>query len=230
MAAQGLSSHPSVVCFGELLRRKNKNLAGALKIVHELDPKFKDENYRMANPQEFIDAVYKQKANKPIVGFKLMLQQHFEYLENVITDSKCMKIFLHRQNFLACYSSDRIAKVTGQGIVGRYSEVKKATIPFEENNFRKYWNKNRLLINKTRRLLHQYGQPFLDVEYTSLVRGDGLSAMLRFLGVDASVDLEIHTKKRNPSNLLERFDNPNDVRQFLEANDLGAWMSEATNV
>lgn len=226
MAVQGLSSHPSIQCFGELLRKNNKDLAGALRVVHNIDPIYKDEAYRFEHTREFIDSVYALETKKPIVGFKLMLQQHPEFMDEILRDPSYSKIVLHRHNIMAVYSSQKIAHATGQGIVGRFGTVKSAKIDFKENQFMSFWKRHNRFYADLRDTLSEYGEPFLDVEYRSLVTGEGLSAMFRFLGVDPDVCLQIHTKKRNPSNILKRFNNPEKVKKFLKANDLDHWLRE----
>jgi hypothetical protein len=228
MYVQILNSHPHIVCHGELLRKKNVGMRGALKVLKYIDKRFLSEQHRQENPYELVESIF-QLAGEEIrsVGFKLMLGQHRLFRDQLIADPAFLKILLHRHNILAVYSSDKIAKITGQGVVGRFKKVKKAKAKFDEKEFMKFWRRRLKQYALVQELAIRFSQPLLEVEYLSLVKGDGVDATVRFLGQDPSIgELKAHTKKRNPSSILDRFTNPKAVEKFIEKNDLEHWRYE----
>lgn len=226
MLVSALDSHPEIRCHGELFRRKNVRRIGPLKVLNQVGDDFKDDEARFADPQEFVERVFGLDKDVPFVGFKMMLLQHPEFCKVLIKDSSFKKVLLHRQNILACYSSELIAKVTGQGKALHGMEIKEAKVDFDKDRFLNYWIKRKNLYQKTRESLHKAGQAFIDVEYTSLVNGCGISAVTSFLGAKSDVEPEAKTKKRNPSNVLDRFNNPDDVVSFVAKNKRNYWLQD----
>lgn len=233
MLVSALNSHPEICCHGELfrrIRRERSLLKGALKVLKKIDPAFSDDEQRFTRPAEYIDAVYALSGDSLTKGFKLMLLQHPEYCDTLIDDAAVRKIVLHRDNLLACYSSDRIAKVTGQGAAGRFAKVVTAKVPFKADQFERYIAKRRSAYDQVYRRLDAAGQTYLDVEYLDLVNGKGLSRVRDFLGVSPDHDLEVVTQKRNPSSLLDRFENPDVVDSYLRDHGLEHWRVEDVRV
>jgi LPS sulfotransferase NodH len=225
-----LDTHPEIDCFGELMRPTpdwmlRKGYRGALRNLEHVDPKYRDDAVRFANPWPFVEELVAKCATKPIVGFKLMLMQHPQFMDELIADAGYAKILLHRANPLAAYSSGEIAKVTGQGTARKGMEVKRAKVTFEEDDFRRYLELRDRRYEDVRRRLAASG-PYLEVEYLELVAGDAVPRVVDFLSAKTSVELQPETIKRNSSNLLERFNNPDAVQTLLTALGTEHWAVE----
>lgn len=226
-----LNDHPEVTCFGELMRATPKwmlkqGYRGALRSLEDVDPRWRDDRTRFADPEGFVDEVIEKLAEAETVGFKLMLAQHPSYMQSLILDTRYKKIVLSRSNVLAAYSSDKIAKATGQGTARVGMEVKRATVSFDSEEFEQFLAQRRRQYMDVKALLRRHDQTFLEAEYLDLVTGRATSDILRFLGVDPSRAVQPETIKRNPSDLLKRFDNPAEVRRTLRELDAEHWTVE----
>lgn len=226
MLVTALDSHPDMRCFGELLRRNATAAKGALRILPSIDPVFMDEAYRRSHVDDYLDAVFALAAGAERVGFKLMLQQHVRLRNALIADPAVAKVLLYRENGLAAYSSDRIARVTGQGTVGLKGTIKTARVPFKPAQFEAFQAQRAQQYAVTRKRLAASGQDWLEVEYLEIARPEGIARVVAFLGADPQAELEVRTQKRNPSDILARFTNPRKVERYLAEHGLERWAHE----
>lgn len=231
MLVSVLDSHPDITCFGELMRKTPPNMVndgyrGALKTLEEIHPRFREDEVRLGAPREFIKEVFSKVATGHIVGFKLMLRQHPTLLEQLVDDPSWAKIVLRRDNALAAYSSEKIAKITGQGSVRVGAEVKSAKCPFDRKAFARFVQRRNRQYEHVQKRLKAANVNWLDVEYRELGAQDGLQRILEFLGADPRYAAAPKTVKRNPSDILERFEEPNEVAKYLEENGLIEWKIE----
>lgn len=227
-----LDGHPAISCFGELMRKtpqwmREQGYRGALRNLEYVDPRFREDAVRFAEPRAFVDAVIAARAaTAETVGCKLMLNQHPAYLAELVDDPCYAKILLHRANPLAVYSSGKIAKATGQGTARKGTVVKRAKVPFDKAEFQRFLSSHRRLYSDVRRRLAASGTAHLEVEYLDLIGGHAVPEIVAFLGADPAQALQPETIKRNPSDLLERFDNPDDVRAALKEMNAEEWTVE----
>jgi hypothetical protein len=226
-----LKAHPEVTCFGELMRRtptkmRKQGYRGALRALEHVDPKFQTDSVRFADPHSFVDEVIAKLATTPIAGFKLMLNQHPRFMSELIDDPAYAKILLYRANHLASFSSEKIARTTGQGAAREGEDVKRAKVRFRKGEFRRFLRKREEQLEDVRRQLAGAGGGRFEIEYLELVEGDGVTRVLDFLGAQSDCDVKPRTIRRNPSNLLERFDNPDDVLKELASMGAEHWAIE----
>jgi len=228
MLVSTLRSHPDTECHGELFRKKKKHFRGGVRIFSEIDERFQQEDYLMRHWQEFLDTVigHGREANATAVGFKLMMNQSEIVRSALIEDESWSKILLKRENVLAVYSSNKIAKTTGQGSAGKFAEVKKAQVVFEAGEFERFYHKYEEGYDKVRQQLADCGQDYLDTQYSEICKPEGMKALIRYLELDVEADWEVSTQKRNPSQLLERFTNPSVVTRFLDKISRRDWVVE----
>jgi hypothetical protein len=225
-----LNRHPEIDCFGELMRAtpdwmRRDGYRGTLRSLKHVDPKYRDDAVRFASPRLFVDELMARRATRPIVGFKLMLTQHPQFMDELIADYEYAKILLYRANPLAAYSSGKIASMTGQGTAREGMEIRRAKVTFLEDDFRRYLELRDRLYKDVRQRLTASG-PYVEVEYLELANGTAAPRVIGFLRADISVKLQPRTIKRNSSNLLERFKNPDKVQATLAAMDAEHWALE----
>ncbi len=226
MLVSVLRTHPEIACYGELFRKNRKQFTGSVKVFEDIDKRFQVEEYRHKNWQQLLDAVVCVSNEAKFVGFKLMVNQHPAARKALISDQAYKKILLERENVLAVYSSDKIARVTGQGSAGRFAEVKTARVEFDKLEFESFLQQYRARFLRAKKELEASGNSYLATTYARICTHRGLEEVMEFLGADKSSPWGILTKKRNPSDLLARFVNRADVEQYLRDTGLECWANE----
>src|SRR5690606_15159424 len=123
-------------------------------------------------------------------------------------------------------SSHKIARATGQGTAGRFSEALTTTVEFEPKEFERFVAARAAAYRQAREELQRATQPWLEVEYLEAARPEGRRRIVEFIGADPSFEIEVPTKKRNTSRIVDRFTNPDEVMGYLEQHGLQHWASE----
>ena len=226
MLVSALASHPEVHCHGELFRKNKKHFKGAVKVIASLDERFHDENFQTSHWREYLDAVVEASDDVTAVGFKIMLNQHDDARHALISDNNYRKIFLKRENVLAVYSSNKVARETGQGTAGRFAEVRSAQVAFVPGEFENFMSKYEDRYQATEDELDNSGQTCLKTTYAAICKPEGTKDVLGFIGVDSSLPWGAKTKKRNSSMLVERFTNPDEVVGYLQQIGKSHWLQE----
>jgi len=235
MLVSMLNGHRQIRCFRELMRAtprwmKKQGYRGALKVLDQVDEKYKKDRYRFAHPEEFVESVFATIKNRPAVcGFKLHINQHPAFLERLLKDARWKIILLRRENVLAQYSSHKISKITGQGNASERTRIIQAKAKFVDREFRKFLKKEEIGWAKVQRTLNACGKPYMAIEYTDLVNTEVADGLLDFLSIGENENLLPTTKKRNSSNILSRFSNEKTVKRSLENINKKRWMNEALN-
>lgn len=232
MLSHLLHEHPQIACYGELMRATpawmlEKGYRGALRHLDKVDPEFKNDKYRFAHPYDFVEAVYNlRRRPKPVRGFKLHMDQHKEFMSNLIADPEYALIVLHRENELARYSSQLIAETTGQGNAKKGDRIKKAKAVFQRKQFLNFVKRSQGDLEQTRELIKNSGKTAFEIRYLELAQQSRIADLIRFLGADDDIVPEPVTVKRNSSNILERFSNPELVVEVLAKIGHEEWRSE----
>jgi hypothetical protein len=216
-----LDSHPEIKCLGELMRptpgwMKQDGYRGALRVLEKVDPVYKDDNYRFDHPYEFVQAVLETAPNRKVYGFKIHVDQHPIFLDQLIADPEWKIVVLERENMLAQYSSWKIAERTGQGNAPKGTKVVRAKVEFSAREFNKFINRKNKEWERFWSGLRTKGKEYFYIRYTDLLSKPVVQNMLGFLDVSPSVDLQPGTEKRNPWDILSRFSNPQEVATELE--------------
>ena len=228
MLVSTLRSHADIECHGELFRKKKKHFKGGVRVFSQLDERFQQEEYLMEHWREFLELVIQhgKESGASAVGFKIMMNQSELVRGSLIEDESWTKILLKRENVLAVYSSNKIAKATGQGSAGKFAEVEKSQVAFEAGEFKRFCAKYEEGFDKVKRQLADCGQDYLDTQYSEICKPEGMKALIGYLGLDPEAGWEVSTQKRNPSQLLERFTNPTEVSRYLDKIGRPGWAVE----
>ena len=218
-----LNSHPDIRCYTAPLSSRfdvRHNVPG-------MDERFADLEFRRAHAFDYIAAIESATPDAPVMGFKLMLVQdrRLRLLRRLAVERSYNVPLLSRDNFLAKYASAQLARKTGQGVALQGQAVARDTVHFDGASFLDYAGGVEKRYRKARRVLRQLDRPFLKLEYCRL--GDEVEhrRITDFLGLPYA-PLSSRHKKRNPSRIVERFDNPAEVQSFLERHDLLHWAEE----
>jgi len=228
MLVSVLDSHPQVRCHGELLRKRSNAREGEVGVARQLaDRRFRDHAYRQRRPLAFLKAVFALDPEPPFIGFKLMLSQSRRLRRRLIADESVRKVLLFRENLLAAHSSDLIAAATGQGTAAVGQPLQRAQVAFSPDAFEDFRQRRSRNESRLREELRASGQTFLELEYLDATTRDGQLRALEFIGADTALPFEAGTQKRNPSDILARFSNPETVAAHLASIGLERWAREA---
>lgn len=221
-----LGSHSRIACYGELFRKELALVKDIRAGILRKNDEYLDIDYRLASPYKYLDDVFSLSDPKVLsCGFKLMLTQSLDLSIELASSDNWKVIFLERENVLACYSSQEIAKVTGQGAARIKDKIVKAEVEFDELHFERYLLRRKKLIDKFLASTDTSSEKFLHLKYTSLTRESTYEDIQSFLGVE-SEKIRTYTKKRNSSNIVSRFTNADDVRTYLKAKGVEFWAEE----
>ena len=228
MLATALDALPGVCCHGELFRKNDKGVDADSAILGGIAPEFSDVEYRHRHHKAFLDAV-DEATPAQLTGFKLMLRQAPEVQRSLVDEGVYRIILLDRPNVLALYSSHLIARSTGVGYMQKGDTAIVSTVEFDASDFRGFWRRYRKKYEEFDAMRQASARcRMIAVEYLDLLRGDAFRRVLDFLGVEAGGDLAdyIGTQKRNSSEILQRFSNPDAVTDCLRAAGKLEWCRE----
>lgn len=247
-----LTSHPQITCFGEIFRDGYDVPA----LIGEKFAHYAPIETRTTDPDRFLDDLEGFVKNDAYVKYDSLLKegsllddaayQHYASYVNSDIDVLGFKVFpkqflpvtqiarraglqiirLVRPNLLAVYSSARIAQQTGQGNALVYHEVRRSRLDFDAEDFERFivtLNSKDDAVNKALEIIPE-GRVF-NMEYSDLGSETVLENLLAFLGVEPRPMTSL-TQKRNPSRIIERFNNPDTVMAYLERHKLTAWAEE----
>jgi LPS sulfotransferase NodH len=165
-----------------------------------------------------------QNVAPSMLGFKLMLHQHPGLLRNVASRSDVAKVVLSRENLLAVWSSEEVRGVTGQGVVRLHQEARTAKVCFNPKQFSRYVEAKQRQLRWLEGVLLTSRGPVIRLSYAQL-SGDARATAARMLShlKVSDNELQISTVRRNPSDILSRFTNPDAALAFLRNNGLESW-------
>jgi hypothetical protein len=210
-----LGSHNDINCYGEIFRN-HFDVTKKLPFINDI---YIESDYRINNPGSFLSEIEK-RSPQPFEawGFKLMKNQIGNNLSVLLKENFSNFFIIKRDNFLAQYSSEEIAKITGQGVAGRFATVKSAKVIFNEKKYVQFETRVKREYSEIKSVLSNFTVPTLEIEYKELQSSRISTNLCEFLGLSPQELVSFH-KKRNTSNILDRFENIDVVREFLDANN-----------
>ena len=136
---------------------------------------------------------------------------------------------LYRSNFLAAYSSNKIAVVTQEYVVPKADAAPQMQklVTFEKSDFLFHLERYRQYYASAVRALNDTSQCFMFVQYNELHMSSLLQRVIAFLGLDPCKKLSSFTVKMNTSNIIDRFVNREDVWNCLDEIDCREWAHES---
>lgn len=225
-----LNSHPDIVVHGELFKPRNIGaLSGKLKREKRKNIDWLNFEYREKFPVDFMEKAIFYDEKVKYSGFKIFFPQNEEILRHVIKEGEYRKIVLRRDNVLATYSSARTAQASGQGKVRKGDKINRVKIDFSISDFELFRARREKYFNWAYKLLEEADADFFDIEYTELIGSNKFQEIMKFLGVNNEIELESEVVKRNPSNIIERFNNKKDVINYMEQIGKYEWIGNEFN-
>jgi hypothetical protein len=214
-----------VRCYGELMRSSFR----IHKSLPDLDRRYADSAYRNEHSLAYMDAIEALTTRASVIGFKLLVRhdEGLRLLRRLVLERGFEVILLSRQNLLAVYSSVRLKRKTGQGQARGAQQATQESVYFDRADFADYAERITRAYAEARHVLGQLGCRVLSLEYLELGNGTLEKRLTNFLGVPER-RLRSPFKKLNASNILARFENPEDARMYLEEQGLLHWAEEGT--
>jgi hypothetical protein len=207
-----LDSHPQIDCHGELLQPVGPPFSRHTSIIGQMEDRYHSFEYRRLHYEGFLEHVFKR--SDCIVGFKLIAIQHMPAMVYCIMEPTIKVIYVYRDNLLAAYSSEQIAKKTGQNMVKTDDTVKRVKVVFDAKEFETRRQARESRHELYMELLKRSGSDYLTLEYNELVLRKTQNDILTFLSA-SRVDLNTSYRKRNTNDIVARYSNPDEVRSHL---------------
>ncbi|MHA7826134.1 MAG: sulfotransferase [Roseovarius sp.] len=217
-----LQSHPQIACYGEVFRDGYR----VTDLIGEALAQYLPIEARTNDPDRFLDELEDFVAPEArALGFKVFPKQ-FLPVTQIARRPEMQIIRLVRPNLLATYSSSRIAAMTGQGAVRVGEEVRHVTLDFDAQDFERFMKaqgKKDDEVNKALEVIPE--ERVFRMFYSELGQEPVLEKLLAFLDVEP-MPMTSNAVKRNPSHIVERFNDPSAVMRYLERHKLTSWAEE----
>ena len=217
-----LQSHPQIACYGEVFRDGYR----VTDLIGEEFAHFLPIEERTNEPNRFLDELENFVAPEArTLGFKVFPKQ-FLPVSQIARRPDMQIIRLVRPNLLATYSSSRIAAMTGQGAVRVGEQVRQAKLDFDARDFEHFMNAQGKWDDEVNRQLEVIPEErVFRMVYSELGQEPVLEKLLAFLGVEP-MPMTSDAVKRNPSRIVDRFNNPAAVMKYLERHQRTNWAEE----
>ena len=216
-----LNSHSDIVCYGEIFRSE-------FKLASRIDKSLKDlaePSVRLKNAKAVVDRIVALNPEVSAVGFKVF-PNHVKFKRGVFGNRISRIVSLVRDNDLAVYSSGKTASITGHGALRVGQAAVRARIRFDSEDFARF----RAKLDKERRFWEDFvasspQEKQFRIAYEDINDPDRLHDLQSFLGVTPET-LASDMQKRNPADILDRFENPDDAASYLAKIGKEHWARE----
>ncbi len=231
MLTERLSTHKAVRCFPAIFSAtgwydgRPTGSGGLMSWIRDnMDPAWEEHARRLALPGKLLQEILTKSAEKSAIGFKHHLSAPREITDFVLGLQR-RKILLTRNNYLAAYSSQKIAELTGRGAARANEDAAAITarIPFDAGEFRAFCAARNAHYAQAR--THAAGLT-LEIDYVEARKDGGMAKIARFLKIDPRGFGAPRTAKRNPDNILSRFLNKDEATAYLREHELEEWAKE----
>ncbi|QLC21732.1 hypothetical protein HFP51_05805 [Parasphingopyxis sp. CP4] len=192
----------------------------------QLAPEWNDVERRLSGMDDLLATLEDLNGDKRAFGFKQHFGKPGRSSTQQIIDLKLPTLILDRSNVLACYSSSKIAKKTGQGSLIDPAKRRRAKVDFVPDEFSLFLARRRKIDKHWNGELEKTGVDTMTLEYNEARTLAGMERVAEFLGQEAGKFGDWGTAKRNSNNILSRFSNPDNAEAYLEAHDLMDWAEE----
>lgn len=223
-----LNSHPEITCHREVFHQNTVYLLEGTR-DDLLERREKD-------PAEFLDELYESSPTRAC-GFKIFCGHNLRVIEKVLHDPTIKKIILYRPNFLAVYSSEKIAEAEKRYLIMEDSKISIAAGAYDttrtsekalfvQGDFSRMWATYQDHYKHALDILNETGQECLFVTYEEFINESIFRRIFPFLGLYQPQVLHTRMKRLNTSDILARFLNPEDARAYIERIGRMNWANE----
>ena len=213
-----LNAHRDITCHSEVFHRDAVYMYG----------KNNSESLqeRNADPILFLNNLYNQSSSI-CTGFKIFNNHSQAVLNHLIDRSDVKKIILYRSNYLAVYSSEKIAESTQEYISTKHSDSSltnqkhiaknQVKIIFNQQEFEKRFKNYVNFYNETISKINGTRQSYCFVRYDECLNKELVARLFTFLDIETVENFKSSFTKQNTSNIINRFSNP-EVEDLSKGN------------
>jgi len=231
-----LGGHPEITCHGNVFApgmlpvfwpknhtESQEEIAAIKAELHKL---------RDSKPWAFLERVFATNHGRPCTGFKIFPRQNDKILKRIIKDSSVRKVVLLRGNVLARYSSQLAARESGQWGGRKQRDEGTKKVQFDTREFMQFCDNHMDYYSDVLNRLVTRREPYFLIRYEDINEPLMLRSLVRFIGANpnsAIVESEqrkVQVKQRT-SDIVSRFENSDDVREFLAKHNMLGWAYEA---
>ena len=216
-----LSRHSKVICHYEIFHPEE--IYAWAGVLDKCDKPWTLKS-RNASPLEFLNElesvtrrIYSECAS---FGFKLFVYHNPQVLDYVISSPEWRVIVLSRDNKLAQFSSEKIARATGiyvankdQMIQGGKREIE--PIIFEKTEFVKFCNKIDSYYERVFSKIKATDKEYFLLEYKDIANQARLRSVVEYLGLEWEGPIEGIHRKQNTQLIIDRFVNKDVVSDTM---------------
>ena len=180
------------------------------------------------DPDAFLERVYELNFDRPHVGLRIFERHHPSMLAKIIATPEIAKIVLIRANVLANYASKLVAEeVDAWGVLDQEKRAAVPPVRFESKKFLKHHDRYMSFYTRTLLRLNASEQAYCLIRFDELNNALLLDKLARFLAVTSAPGPSPAPRHvGGNSNILSRFSNPDEVREFLRAYGRLEWAHE----
>lgn len=231
MVTERLSTHSDIRCFPAIFSAtgwydgRPTGKGGLMSWIRDnMDPEWEEYSRRIALPGKLLQEILAKNGEKSAIGFKHHLSAPREVTDFVLGLQR-RKVVLTRNNYLAAYSSHKIAELTGQGAVRAQpaAQVIRAHVHFDVREFQAFCAARASHYADAR---SRAVGLMLDIDYVEARTDAGMAKIARFLKIDPRGFGPPKTAKRNSDNIVSRFVNNDEVAAYLREHSLEHWARE----
>jgi hypothetical protein len=231
-----LSGHPDIFCHGALFAPKimpvfwpkeGRPADGVVRATKE-----ELMLLRLRDTDAFLQRIFATGYGRACVGFKIFRYQNDKILRQLIADNDVRKVVLFRKNVLANYSSALAARDTGKwGVQEGHASPETTLVHFDRDKFVGFHDRFIGYYRDVLEKLHKRRQPYHLINYEELNDDTYLAGLANFIGADPAKstserEQRVVQVKQNPSDILARFSNTEEVEQFLREYGFEHWKNE----
>lgn len=231
-----LSAHPDVFCHGNVYKSGTMPVLwpGDAKLAPDAEKKFKNDlsALRDSDPRAFLASIFAMNHGKDACGFKIFWNQNNEILDELLDDPSVRKVILFRRNVLANFASSKSAASNNTWNVNvDQNRAGWEKVRFTEKNFLKFYDSYIGFYRRIFEHLYAHRQPYHLITYDEINDPTLIAGVINFVGGDPTKPIALDNQprkqvKQGPSDILSRFANPDDVREFLVRKNMQHWTHE----
>ena len=236
MVTTTLNTHRDITCLNAIFgprgwsnwrKQAERNPRNPIfRRMASLSSRWDDVDQRIAEMEKLHEAIMGLFPESSRVGFKHHMGPIHRSATARVIGLNLPTVIVTRSNALAVFSSEMIAKATGQGVLRSGQSQRRAKVHFDTQEFAYFipwWD---TVYAHWETEVSNTGVRHMKIDYVEARTSAGMEQIVSFLNLAPNSLGQMPTLKRNSDSMLDRFSNPEEVEAFLRENDLEHWLIE----